>query len=64
MDWGGGEWFAFVMMAGISTGHKFSRGLFGTRVVLTENLQKIFCLKTVRTMQLILTADLTEFHFC
>lgn len=26
----GAEWFAFVSSAGISTGHKFSRGLFGT----------------------------------
>lgn len=32
MDWGGGaKWFAFVSSAGISTGHKFSRGLIGTR---------------------------------
>lgn len=41
MAWGGGEWFAFVMTTGISTGHKFNRGLFGTRVFLTENLSSL-----------------------
>lgn len=59
----GAEWFAFVLMAGASTGHKFSRGLLGTGQCF---LQIIFlhCLRMVGTLQLILTDNLIELNFC